>query len=78
MARVLTNSKEYEIIPIKRVGMLTVKEVANDLQIDDETVARLLRAGKLKGIKVGSVWRIDERELENFKEGKHGNKKSRA
>ena len=58
--------------------MLTVKEVANDLQIDDETVARLLRAGKLKGIKVGSVWRIDERELENFKEGKHGNKKSRA
>ena len=47
--------------------MLTKKDVAKDLQVDEETVARLLRSGKLKGIKVGSLWRINESDLEDFK-----------
>ena len=48
--------------------MLTIKEVALDLKVDEVTVARWLRAGLLKGKKIGgSLWRVEEQDLEAFK-----------
>ena len=46
--------------------MLTVRQVAERLQVHIITVQRWLRAGKLRGVRLGGTkagWRIPESEL---------------
>lgn len=38
--------------------VLTVKELAEFLKVNTETVKRALKSGKLEGFKVGNEWRI--------------------
>jgi excisionase family DNA binding protein len=56
--------------------MLTVKEVAERLKVNPETVRRLINAGRLKAVIFGSEkrksYRIDERELDAFISGSKG------
>ena len=47
---------------------LTTEQVANILQIHTLTVLRFLKSGKLKGIKLGRVYRIKESEVKEFLE----------
>jgi excisionase family DNA binding protein len=50
--------------------IFTPKEVAEKLTVSIKTVKDWLRSGKLKGVKVGRLWRVRESDLENFlKEG---------
>jgi excisionase family DNA binding protein len=42
---------------------LTVEQVAQELQVNTDTVRQWLRGGRLKGVKVGRAWRIPAREL---------------
>jgi excisionase family DNA binding protein len=49
--------------------LLTPEQVAERLQISRWTVMDYLRSGKLKGHKVGRLWRIKEQDLEDFLEG---------
>jgi len=49
--------------------LLTPEQVAKHLRISRCTVMDYLRAGKLKGNKVGRFWRIKEQDLEDFPEG---------
>lgn len=44
----------------------TVKEIAFYLRVDRTVVERLLRSGKLKGIKVGAHWRIRIKDLKEY------------
>ncbi len=46
--------------------LLTKEDVAKRLQISPLTVGNWLRSGKLKGIKVGRLWRIRESDLKAF------------
>lgn len=46
--------------------ILTVAEVAARLKVIEETVLRLLRAGELKGFKVGAAWRIYAADLDTY------------
>ena len=46
--------------------LLTAQQVADYLQVDFRTVYTLLRSGKLKGVKVGRVWRIPQSALDEF------------
>ena len=48
------------------MGLLTVEEVAEMVKIKPEIIRRWLRDGTLTGIKLGRVWRVDERDLEEF------------
>lgn len=41
----------------------TIKEVAEMFKIDKLTVSVMLREGRLKGFKIGNVWRIKESDL---------------
>lgn len=52
--------------------LLTPEEVAEYLRIPVRTLRYWLREGRLKGVKVGTQWRIPEEELERFlgEEGK--------
>lgn len=44
----------------------STEDVAEILGFKEKTVREWLRAGKLKGKKVGRVWRIKESDLEEF------------
>ena len=46
--------------------LLTPEQVAESLQISKITVMTYLRTGKIKGIKVGRLWRIQESDLRDF------------
>ncbi|MGM0599925.1 MAG: helix-turn-helix domain-containing protein [Candidatus Rifleibacteriota bacterium] len=46
--------------------LLNLKEVSAILNINTEVLRRWLRNKKLPGIKVGSDWRVNERDLEKF------------
>jgi len=43
--------------------VLTPKQLAEFLQVSDQTIKRALKAGKLKGFKVGRDWRIEKEEV---------------
>ena len=47
-------------------AILTTSEVALRVRVIEETVLRLLRAGDLRGFKVGASWRIYESDLEDY------------
>jgi len=52
--------------------MLTVKQVAERLQIGTITVLRWLRSGKLRGVKPGGTrigWRVPVEEVERLERG---------
>jgi len=46
--------------------LLTPKDAAEILSLSPVTIKKWLWQGKLKGIKVGSVWRIRESDLKAF------------
>ncbi len=46
--------------------VFTPEEVAKKLKINLQTVRKFLREGKLKGIKVGTNWRIPEDRFNEF------------
>lgn len=46
----------------------TTEQVANILQVHPFTILKFIKEGKLKGIKLGRVYRIMESDIENFLE----------
>ena len=49
---------------------LSADEIAKRLKVAPLTVRRWLKAGKLKGLRAGRLWRVRESDLESFlKEG---------
>lgn len=50
----------------KRMEMYTPDEVADILKVKDRTIRQWLRDGKLKGVKIGTHWRIMEEDLQDF------------
>lgn len=49
-------------------GFLTPEEIAKQLKLNVNTVYAWLRSGKLKGLKLGRVWRVRAADLESFLE----------
>jgi excisionase family DNA binding protein len=54
----------------KPEALYTVEEAADYLKVKPNTVRQWLRLEKLPGVKIGSVWRIREEDLEAFLAGK--------
>jgi excisionase family DNA binding protein len=46
----------------------TTDQVANILQVHPFTILKFIKQGKLKGIKLGRVYRIKESDINNFLE----------
>jgi len=56
--------------------LLTPEEAAARLKISRLTIGDWLRSGKLKGLKVGRLWRVRESDLEAFlNQGREDDKK---
>ncbi|MCG7876038.1 MAG: helix-turn-helix domain-containing protein [Candidatus Thiodiazotropha endolucinida] len=51
--------------------VLTVKEVAEYLKVNDRTVYRMAANGKIPAFKVGSSWRFKLQELEAWIASQH-------
>jgi excisionase family DNA binding protein len=49
--------------------LLTPVEAAARLKVSRLTLGDWLRSGKLKGVKVGRLWRVRESDLEAFLKG---------
>ena len=47
-----------------------VRHVSQHLNVDEDTVYRLLNCGEIKGIKVGRQWRVSETALNDFIAGR--------
>jgi excisionase family DNA binding protein len=66
------NKEEKEILANTRMRarlngeVLTPKEVAQELKMNERTVVRYLTEGKLPGVKVGSCWRVSRARLDHF------------
>ena len=46
--------------------MLTVAEIADRLRVEHKTVRALIKAGKLRAVRLGRVLRIRESDYEDF------------
>ena len=46
--------------------ILTVKQVAEYLQVNERTVYRMASAKKIPAFKVGASWRFKQSEIENW------------
>ena len=55
--------------------LLTVEDTAKVLLVKPTTVREWLKASKLKGMKMGRLWRVRESELEVFLSNEVGIKK---
>lgn len=44
----------------------TTEQVANILQVHPLTILKYIKQGKLKGVKIGRVYRIPESNVKNF------------
>jgi excisionase family DNA binding protein len=49
----------------------TVEQVAEILQINPRTVARMIERGEIRGIRAGRLWRISAAALDAYLEGRH-------
>ena len=47
-------------------GLLTTRQVQNLLQIDRTTVYRMLKDGRLTGVKLGKQWRFSKSEIDDL------------
>jgi excisionase family DNA binding protein len=46
--------------------VLTIRELANLLKINEKTAYKLAASGKIPGFKVGGSWRFERQEIENW------------
>ncbi|HEY8393612.1 MAG TPA: helix-turn-helix domain-containing protein [Thermaerobacter sp.] len=56
---------------VKVPEVMTVAEAAAYLRVDERTVRRLLREGRLPGRKVGREWRLHKAALDRFLAGEY-------
>lgn len=48
---------------------LTLKEAADLLRVHENTLAKLLQDGRVRGVKIGREWRTSRQALEDFVDG---------
>ncbi len=48
--------------------LLTPEQAANRLAVSSRSIREWLRTGKLKGVRAGRLWRIRDRDIEQFLE----------
>lgn len=51
--------------------ILTIKDVADYLKVNERTIYRLAAGGELPGFKVGNSWRFKQSELEQYIAAQH-------
>ncbi len=55
--------------------LITIKEVADFLQIAEKTIYRLAAEGRIPAFKVGGSWRFNRKEIEEWLEKQRNDKR---
>lgn len=55
--------------------ILTIKDVADYLKVNERTIYRLAAKGEVPGFKVGNSWRFKQHELELYITSRHNRAK---
>lgn len=50
----------------KIMRMLTIKEVAHFLCVNERTIYRLIKAHRIPGVKIGGQWRFSEKNIQSW------------
>ncbi len=50
----------------KKFRMLTIKEVAHFLCVNERTIYRLIKAHRIPGVKIGGQWRFSEKNIQSW------------
>ena len=58
--------REVRAKEVNKPRLIKPDEAAYRLGVSTLTIKKWLRTGKIPGVKVGSLWRIDESDLEKF------------
>ncbi len=53
----------------------TVEETAEILKVSAVTVKRMLLQGRLRGVKIGKLWRIPESAIDGLAKGNESNER---
>lgn len=53
--------------------IFTIKEISDLLRVSPQTVLREIKAGALAAIKVGKRYKVEDSDLENYKEKRKTN-----
>ncbi|EKA7363834.1 helix-turn-helix domain-containing protein [Vibrio parahaemolyticus] len=56
--------------------ILTIKDVAEYLKVNERTIYRLAASGELPGFKIGNSWRFKQSELEQYISSQHNRNSS--
>jgi excisionase family DNA binding protein len=46
--------------------LINIEELADYLRLQKQTIYNWLNQGKISGIKVGGVWRFDQKEIDDW------------
>jgi excisionase family DNA binding protein len=63
---------QTESIQQQQERLMTLKEVAKRTSLSEPTITRMLKSGKLRGGKVGKVWRIRESQFNRWMDATFG------
>ena len=63
---------------MKNDEILTLKQVANYLKVDEKTIYRLLKEGDIPAFKVGNQWRFLSNLIKQWTISKHKNLKNKS
>ncbi|OYD07594.1 helix-turn-helix domain-containing protein [Paludifilum halophilum] len=55
-----------EVKPTKEDKLITPEEAAERLSVSPVTIRNWLRQGKMSGVKVSSLWRVREEDIEEI------------
>jgi excisionase family DNA binding protein len=53
-------------------NLMTVKEVAALLRVSSQTLYKMLEAGTIPAVKIGSQWRFDRDQIRDWLKGQAG------
>lgn len=62
----LTTNKTRENNGMSMTDILTIREVAEYLKLNEKTTYRLVAEGTIPGFKVGGAWRFRKKEIEKW------------
>jgi excisionase family DNA binding protein len=62
----VTLYSHFDGTPVNATPAMTVRDVAGYLKVDEKTVYRLAKRGRLPGFKVAGTWRFKKQDIDNW------------
>jgi len=61
-----TDSTKSKSVTNMKDGIMTMKDLSHCLKINEKTIYKLAKQGKLPGVKIGGMWRFKKEAIDNW------------